>query len=167
MAFLDGLIIRPARLEDLDVLVRFSAAMARETEGRALDHELLRRGTAAVLDSPDRGFYRIAEVPDPHANRVIAQLLVTFEWSDWRNANFWWLQSVYVDPSWRRKGVYRRLHDTVLQEARSRRDVCGVRLYVERENHVAQEAYARVGLLPSVYQVFEEDFVLSRETKEK
>lgn len=165
MAPLDRLIIRPARLEDVDILAQFSSAMAMETEGRTLDAQRLRQGTAAVFDSPDRGFYRVAEIPGPPANHVIGQLLVTFEWSDWRNANFWWLQSVYVDPTWRRKGVYRRLHDAVLREARSRPDVCGVRLYVERENRAAQAAYVRVGLAASGYQVFEEDFVMSRRMK--
>jgi GNAT superfamily N-acetyltransferase len=160
MTALHQLIIRPARLEDLDILVQFSAAMALETEGRILDATRLRQGTAAVFESEARGFYRVAEIRDSPRSQVIAQLLVTFEWSDWRNATFWWIQSVFVDPAWRRKGVYRRMHEAILQEARTRPDVCGVRLYVEGENHVAQAAYQRVGLMPSSYQVFENDFVL-------
>ena len=162
MSSLDRLIIRPARLDDLDVLVQFSIAMALETEGRKLDEARLRPGTAAVFESPARGFYRVAEIPGPPAGRVIGQLLVTFEWSDWRNATFWWIQSVYVHPDWRRRGVYRRMHEATVQEARARPDVCGVRLYVERENRVAQAVYERVGLSPSSYRVFEEDFVLPR-----
>ena len=165
MAILDHLIIRAARLEDLDILVQFSAAMALETESRTLDEQRLRQGTAAVFESPDRGFYRVAVLPGPPMDRVIGQLLVTFEWSDWRNATFWWIQSVYVHPEWRRKGVYRRLHESVLQEARKRKDVCGLRLYVEQGNRDAQTAYTRVGLSRSAYQVFEEDFVLSRGTE--
>lgn len=160
MAKLDRLIIRPACLDDLETLVRFSAAMAAETEGRTLDVQRLRLGTASVFESPHRGFYRVAEIPGPPAKHVIGQLLITFEWSDWRNANFWWIQSLYVEPKWRRRGVYRRMHEAILTEARSRPDVCGVRLYVERENRVAQAAYDHVGLSRSVYQVFEEDFVL-------
>jgi GNAT superfamily N-acetyltransferase len=160
MSELDLLIVRPARRDDLDVLVQFSAAMALETEGRKLDEERLRRGTAAVFDLPARGFYRVAELPGRPRGRVIGQLLITFEWSDWRNASFWWIQSVYVHPDWRRKGIYRRMHEAILREARSCQDVCGVRLYVERENQAAHAAYHRVGLLPAAYRVFEEDFIL-------
>jgi GNAT superfamily N-acetyltransferase len=161
MSALNGLVIRPATSEDVDVLVRFSAAMARETEGRRLDMARLREGTQAVLDSPERGFYIVAEITD-RPPRVVGQLLVTFEWSDWRNATFWWIQSVYVDPVWRRRGVYRRMHHAILERAKRRGDVCGLRLYVERENKTAKTVYARVGLQTSSYHVFEEDFVLTR-----
>lgn len=157
---LEQLLIRPATQADLDALVTFNAAMALETEGRRLDPDRLRQGTRAVLESPARGFYVVAELPTGPQKRVIGQLLVTHEWSDWRNAMFWWIQSVYVDPAWRRRGVYRRLHEFVLRMARSRPDVCGVRLYVEADNHGAQAAYRQVGLSRSSYQVFEEDFVL-------
>jgi len=159
---LNRLVVRPALQEDLDTLVRFSAAMALETEGRRLEQARLRRGTQAVLDSPARGFYMVAELADRKAPRVVGQLLVTFEWSDWRNAVFWWIQSVYVDPAWRRRGVYRTMHRAILERAKSRGDVCGVRLYVERENRTAKTVYARVGLETSAYHVFESDFVLSR-----
>jgi GNAT superfamily N-acetyltransferase len=161
MSTLNGLIIRPATPADVDVLVRFSAAMARETEGRRLDAKRLREGTQAVLNSPARGFYVVAEVTD-RSPRVVGQLLVTFEWSDWRNAAFWWIQSVYVDPAWRRRGVYRTMHRAILEQAKSRGDVCGVRLYVERENKTAKTVYGKVGLETSSYHVFENDFVLNR-----
>lgn len=157
---LNGLIIRPARTEDVDALVRFSAAMALETEGRRLDETRLRQGTQAVLDSPARGFYTVAELTDRSPRLVVGQLLVTFEWSDWRNATFWWIQSVYVDAAWRRRGVYRRMHEAILESAKKRGDVCGVRLYVEGENTVAKTVYEKVGLGASSYHVFEEDFVL-------
>jgi GNAT superfamily N-acetyltransferase len=155
------LIVRPALQEDLDTLVRFSTAMARETEGRRLEQTRLRQGTQAVLDSPARGFYLVAELADRSPRRVVGQLLVTFEWSDWRNAVFWWIQSVYVDPAWRRRGVYRTLHRAILERAKRRGDVCGVRLYVERENKAAKAVYARVGLETSSYHMFESDFVLN------
>lgn len=158
---LNGLIIRPAGTDDVDALVRFSAAMALETEGRRLNTARLREGTRAVLNSPARGFYIVAEVTD-RSPRVVGQLLVTFEWSDWRNATFWWIQSVYVDPAWRRRGVYRTMHHAILEQAKSRGDVCGVRLYVERENKTAKTVYAKVGLQTSSYYVFENDFVFSR-----
>lgn len=153
-----GISIRPARPEDLDTLVEFSAAMAMETEGRILDRPRLRLGTQAVFDSPTRGFYLVAEQRD-HAS-VVGQLLITFEWSDWRNATFWWIQSVYVRPDCRRQGVYRRMHQAVLERAKAQGGICGVRLYVEQNNSVAQTVYARVGLSVSAYRVFEEDFIL-------
>ena len=138
--------------------------MARETEGRALDRDRLRRGTLAVLRSPEKGFYLVAEGSSKAERPMVGQLMVTYEWSDWRNATFWWIQSVYVIPRWRRRGVYRRMHEFVLNEARSRGDVCGVRLYVEEKNSAAQAAYARVGLAHAPYRVFEEDFVLPKRT---
>ncbi|MBM4125275.1 MAG: GNAT family N-acetyltransferase [Nitrospira sp.] len=163
----DQLIVRPARLDDLDVLVDFSAAMAKETEGRLLEKARLRQGTLAVFESPAHGCYLVAELPasSDHARPlVVGQLLVTYEWSDWRNATFWWIQSVYVHEAWRRRGIYRRMHETVLDQAKARQDVCGVRLYVEQENAAAQTVYRRVGLQPSAYRVYEEDFVLSAKT---
>jgi GNAT superfamily N-acetyltransferase len=160
---LKGLIVRAATPEDIDALVRFSAAMALETEGRRLDETRLRQGTQAVLDSPVRGFYTVAELTDRSPRVVVGQLLVTFEWSDWRNATFWWIQSVYVDAAWRRRGVYRRMHEAILELAKKRGNVCGIRLYVEGENSVAKATYARVGLAASTYHVYEDDFVLKKE----
>lgn len=158
---LSNLIVRPAMPDDLDALVRFSVAMALETEGRRLDEARLRLGTQAVLDAPARGFYVVAELTDRSPRLVVGQLLITFEWSDWRNATFWWIQSVYVDSAWRRRGVYRTMHESILEQARRRGDVCGIRLYVERANAVAKTVYEKVGLGDSSYHVFEEDFVLS------
>ncbi len=156
------ILIRRAKTVDVEVLVDFSAAMARETEGRELDRPQLRKGTQAVFDSPARGFYLVAEAQGLAGRRVVGQLMITFEWSDWRCANFWWIQSVYVDPAWRRQGVYRRLHQAVVEQAKARTDVCGLRLYVEGANENAKRVYERVGMSRSVYQVFEDDFILSR-----
>jgi GNAT superfamily N-acetyltransferase len=164
---LNHLIVRPAILEDLDTLVRFSAAMALETEGRRLDKARLRQGTRAVLDSPARGFYTVAELTDRSPRLVVGQLLITFEWSDWRNAMFWWIQSVYVDPAWRRQGVYRAMHAAVREQAKQRGDICGIRLYVEGGNRVAKAVYGRVGLAPSSYHVFEDDFVLPKQSSHR
>ena len=147
--------VRGATIQDLDVLVEFNSAMALETEGKTLDQRLLRDGVALLFDRDDRGFYLVAEAED----RVVGQLLVTYEWSDWRNAFFWWIQSVYVTEEWRRRGVYRRLHEYLLDEARLRGDVCGVRLYVDRDNHVAQQVYSSLGMARSRYDMFEIDFV--------
>jgi RimJ/RimL family protein N-acetyltransferase len=148
--------VRAARLSDLSELVRFSAAMAEETEGRTLDLDRLRQGISAVLTSKDRGYYLVAET----MSRVVGQLLITYEWSDWRNGVFWWIQSVYVEPAMREGGVYRTMHDSVLQEAQRRPDVCGIRLYVEKDNVAAQTAYRRLGMRMTDYHVFEQDFVL-------
>jgi ribosomal protein S18 acetylase RimI-like enzyme len=155
--------VRPAALSDLDVLVRFSAAMAMETEGRMLDLARLRQGTRAVLESADRGYYLVAEA----MSGVVGQLLITYEWSDWRNGVFWWIQSVYVDPSARGQGVYRAMHTQVLQDARRQGNVCGLRLYVEKQNAAALEVYRRLGLGVTTYRIYEQDFVLgSPETAE-
>jgi GNAT superfamily N-acetyltransferase len=158
---LDRLLVREATLSDLDRLIDFSLGMALETEGRHLDRERLRRGTRTVIEHPEHGFFMVADMPETTPG-VVGQLLITFEWSDWRDARFWWIQSVYVDPLWRRKGVYRRMHETVVAEARRRADVCGIRLYVEDHNKTAQTVYQRVGLSASPYRVFEEDFFLPR-----
>ncbi|MEQ1793310.1 MAG: N-acetyltransferase [Nitrospira sp.] len=150
--------IRPGRLDDVERLVAFSQAMALETEGRRLDADRLHRGTRALLNSRIHGFFIVAELPQ--TRQVVGQLMITYEWSDWRNASFWWIQSVYVDPAWRRQGVFRHMHAKVIEQAKDDPGVCGVRLYVESENRVAQDVYRRVGLKPSSYSVFETDFVL-------
>ena len=89
-------------------------------------------------------------------------MMVTLEWSDWRNGTFWWLQSVYVRPEYRRRSIYKRLYERVLEEARARKDICGLRLYVSQENASAQQVYARLGMRKAHYDMFELDFVLGR-----
>lgn len=160
MSILDHLSVRLAKLEDASTIVSFSAAMALETEGRCLDLNRLLDGTIALLGSPDRGFFMVAELEQVGDRRLLGQLMVTYEWSDWRNGVFWWIQSVYVNPAWRRKGVYRRLHDTVVGVGKADNKMCGIRLYVAQDNHVAQTVYRQVGLTPSRYDVYEDDFVL-------
>lgn len=160
-ARLENLSIREASPSDLDVLVAFNRAMALETEGRRLDGDRLRAGTKSVLESRSRGLYVIGEVrAGGQRNDVIGQLLITYEWSDWRNANFWWIQSVYVHPDWRTRGVFRSLYTYVLEQAQSRSDVCGLRLYVEQGNAKGQAVYAKLGLNTTPYRIFEVDFVL-------
>jgi len=153
--------IRPGRLADVERLVAFSQAMALETEGRRLETDRLQRGTRALLNSTIHGFFLVAE--QSQTNQVVGQLMITYEWSDWRNASFWWIQSVYVDPAWRRQGVFRNMHAQVIERAKADPSVCGVRLYVESENRIAQEVYRKVGLKPSSYAVFENDFVLGHQ----
>jgi GNAT superfamily N-acetyltransferase len=158
MSTISRLLVRPAGKEDVDVLVNFSRAMALETEGRHLDEDRLRRGTLAVFDSAVRGFYLVAESIEKKT--VVGQLLITYEWSDWRNATFWWIQSVYVHPDWRRQGVYRQMYESVVKMARDRSDVCGLRLYVEENNRVAQSVYEAMTLHRTTYEIWEVDFVL-------
>lgn len=149
------LTVRRATGSDLDSIVGFNASMARETESKTLDLDLLRPGVAAVLENDRLGIYLLAET----AGQVVGQLMLTTEWSDWRNAYFWWIQSVYVDPEFRRRGVYRALDRHVRDEALNRPDVCGLRLYVDRDNHVAQAVYAGLDMQHSNYDMYEIDFV--------
>jgi GNAT superfamily N-acetyltransferase len=137
--------------------VRFNQQLARETEGRALDPALLREGVTAVLSDSSKGLYFLAE----SGGVVVGQLMITFEWSDWRNGNFWWIQSVYVEQSFRRKGVFTSLHSYLRQVAAGQKNVCGLRLYVEKENESAKRAYERIGLHGSHYEMWEIDFVLT------
>ena len=164
---LESLHIRPATRDDADTIIEFNRAMALETESRRLDLATLRTGTLAILESPEYGFYVVAELPEGRRHKPVGQLMITYEWSDWRNGVFWWIQSVYVDPDQRGRGVFRALHNHVLLKAKADPRVCGLRLYVERENHRAQTVYQRVGFCPSVYRVFEQDFVLGHEVLHK
>ena len=162
MPGLDHLHIRLAKLEDAATIASFSAAMALETEGRRLDLDRLHKGTITLLESTDRGFFMVAELEQAGDRQLLGQLMITYEWSDWRNGVFWWIQSVYVDPIWRRQSIFRRMHETVMATAKTSPNVCGVRLYVEESNGAAQAVYRKVGLTPSSYAIFETDFVLAR-----
>lgn len=156
--------IRLAESHDLESLVTFNLALAWETEGRQLDRPLLQAGVESILVDSAKGFYVVMEhLP---TGKTIGQLLITFEWSDWRNAAFWWLQSVYVHKEWRRRGVFKQLYDYVLREGERRGNVAGIRLYVEQDNAVAQGVYAYVGLAAAPYKVFENDFVLPTRSSE-
>ncbi|MBU6401426.1 MAG: GNAT family N-acetyltransferase [Verrucomicrobia bacterium] len=146
--------IRAAKPADAPVISRFNARLATETEARRLRSGRLRAGVAAVLADPARGQYYVAVV----SGQVVGQVLVTFEWSDWRNGNFWWLQSVYVEKGLRGRGVFRALFRHVRRLARGRKDVCGLRLYVAGANRVAKRVYHQAGFRPTRYEVFEMDF---------
>ncbi len=150
----NNIAVRAANESDLPLIVSFNAAMARETEGRELDSEALRQGVAAMLRRPELGFYLIAEVD----GKVAGQLMITTEWSDWRNGFFWWIQSVYVAPEFRRQGVYRELYRHVTAEAQSKGEVRGIRLYVAKENRPAQAVYQRLGMSDSGYDLYEVEF---------
>ncbi|HWM42403.1 MAG TPA: N-acetyltransferase [Burkholderiales bacterium] len=143
--------IRLATPADAAVLTEFNAAMALETERKELLPEVIGPGVQSLLGNPASGFYVLAE----EAGRVVGSLLITKEWSDWRNGDFWWIQSVYVRPEWRRKGVYKRLYRHVQELAANDPRVCGFRLYVERENNRAQATYRTLGMKETRYLVFE------------
>lgn len=148
--------IRAADLDDLDALVEGNLGIATETEDLELDAERLRRGVRRALEG--RGRYFVAE----HEGRVVGQLMVCTEWSDWRDGEFWWIESVYVASDHRRRGVYRQLFEHVQARARASDDVCGIRLYVERDNVVSEAAHLALGMRRSDYRLFELDFVVER-----
>lgn len=147
--------IRAATRDDIAFLVDANVAMAHETEGKRLDHERLARGVTAVFNDTRRGFYRIAE----HDGRAVGCLLVTFEWSDWRDGDWWWIQSVYVLPDARRLGVFRAMYAQVEAAARGTPGVVGLRLYVEWENERAQRTYAALGMTQEHYHLYARPFV--------
>jgi len=152
MVPLPDLLVRRAQPRDAQHIADFNQAMAWETEGRTLIPALIDAGVRRLLDEPSLGFYAVAE----HEGEVVGCLMVTNEWSDWRNGLFWWIQSVYVKAGWRRRGVYRRLYQFVRELAQREPGVCGFRLYVEKENQVAQRTYASLGMAPTDYLVYEE-----------
>ncbi len=137
---------------DIDALVEFNLAMARETEAKDLSPEVLRAGVSHFIEMARYGFYLVAE----DGGETVGSLMVTYEWSDWRDGLFWWIQSVYVRPSHRRRGVYRGLYETVKRLAAAEPSVRGFRLYVEKENTVAQATYERLGMSETYYMMFEE-----------
>jgi ribosomal protein S18 acetylase RimI-like enzyme len=144
--------IRLATPADAAALIEFNSAMALETEDKELLPEVIGAGVHSLLANAASGFYVVAERDD----RVVGSLLITKEWSDWRNGSFWWIQSVYVRPEWRRRGVYKRLYRHVQELAAADPAVCGFRLYVERENARAQATYGALGMKQTRYLVFEE-----------
>lgn len=142
---------READVRDLPDIVEFQIAMARETEDFALDLATCTRGVEAVFNDHAHGQYFVAEAE----GRLIASLLITFEWSDWRNGVVWWIQSVYVRPEFRRRGAYGALYKYVKALAERDPSVKGIRLYVDKRNAAAQEVYARLGMNGEHYKVFE------------
>ena len=146
------MLIRQAQLKDTTSLSEFNQNMALETEGIELIPEVITEGVKSMINNPHRGFYLVAE----EEGKIQASLMVTTEWSDWRNGLFWWIQSVYVKPDYRRQGLYRQLYARVKSLAEAETDVCGFRLYVEQENTRAQETYKALGMEETHYKIFEE-----------
>lgn len=143
--------VRPATLADIDTICEFNVRLASETEGKTLDAATIRAGVSALVRDPAKGQYFLAEMD----GRVVGQLAFTFEWSDWRNGWFWWIQSVYVHRDARKNGVFKALFEHLKAHALAEKNVIGIRLYVEDENRVAQATYAKLGMHWAHYRVME------------
>jgi GNAT superfamily N-acetyltransferase len=146
--------IRTATPDDAGAIADHSRAMAQETEDLRLDPARVLAGTRRLIAQPERGFYLLVE----REKTIIAQLMITHEWSDWRDGDFWWIQSVYVRPEHRRQGVFRALFAQLLTRARREPRVCGLRLYAHRSNGSAHEVYRSLGLAETHYLMFETDW---------
>ncbi len=144
--------IRLAHAADADAFVQFNQAMAFETEGKQLDPNVVGPAVAAVFADERKGFYVVAE----DGEQVVGGLMITYEWSDWRNAWFWWIQSVYINPEARGQKTYTKLYAFVKKLAREAGDVYGIRLYVETDNSRAQRVYEKVGMEQSHYVMYDE-----------
>ncbi|MGB0579042.1 MAG: GNAT family N-acetyltransferase [Limisphaerales bacterium] len=146
--------IRTATEADWECVADFNCRLASETEGKELNREKIDPGVRAVLEDVNRGVYYLAEKD----GGVIGQLMITREWSDWRNGWFWWIQSLYVIAESRGQGVFKSLYRHVESEAAKSNDVRGLRLYVDEDNQRAQDVYARLGMNKSRYEFFELEF---------
>jgi GNAT superfamily N-acetyltransferase len=142
--------IRKATPFDSEIIISFQQKMAWETEQMTLAPDKIDRGVNAVFDDPARGQYWVAE----NENGVAASLLITYEWSDWRNCNVWWFQSVYVLPEFRRKGIFRSMFQHIKDES-TKEGIGGLRLYVETNNLPAQKTYEALGMTSLHYRMFE------------
>jgi GNAT superfamily N-acetyltransferase len=144
------LTIRKASSEDAPIIIDFQQKMAWETEQIILTPKIIIKGVNAVFLNPSHGQYWVAEME----GTVVASLLITYEWSDWRNTNVWWFQSVYVLPAYRRKGIFRTLYLFIRDEA-DKQDVAGLRLYVETNNSKAKKTYEALGMKSEHYRMYE------------
>lgn len=143
--------IQTALPEHLDLLIAFQQAMAKESEGMELSQKTLYEGIKAVLENPTKGKYYIAL----HGNEVAGCMMHTYEWSDWRNAYVIWIQSVYVKPEYRRRGVFRQFYAFTQKQVQENKQFCGIRLYVEQNNEAAIATYRALGMDDGHYRLFE------------
>lgn len=142
--------IRKAGIEDSSTIIEFQQKLAWETEKKRLADKTIKYGVTGVFNNPSRGQYFVAE----NNGIIIASLLITYEWSDWRNSDVWWFQSVYVLPEFRRKGVFREMYSFIKKEA-EKKDIAGLRLYVESNNETAIKTYERLGMNGEHYKMYE------------
>lgn len=145
------MIVRKATAEDAPIIAKFNQAMALETEDLVLADETILGGVTAQIENPEHGYYLVAE----HNEAVVGCLGITYEWSDWRNGQFLWIQSVYIAPESRRLGAFKAMYDSILQTARETPNVCGVRLYVENHNERARSTYFALGMHKTHYDLLE------------
>lgn len=140
---------------DIDTIVQFQADMAMESEGCVLDKEKVTKGVTAAMLDDSKGIYWVAKTDE----RTIGSLMITREWSDWNNEWYWWIQSVYVTPEYRKQGVYKTMYQKV-KDAAKENNVSQIRLYADKTNLSAQKAYQSLGMHKSHYLMFEEDLGL-------
>lgn len=143
--------IRQADASEAAVIAAFQLAMALETENLVLDAVTVHRGVQAVFEDEGKGFYLVAV----NSERIVASLMITFEWSDWRNRTVWWIQSLYVIPEMRRKGIYRQMYAWLRQQVDANDSIGGIRLYVDKSNHPAQRVYEELGMDGEHYRFYE------------
>jgi GNAT superfamily N-acetyltransferase len=148
---LNIMIVRPAQINDRNYIVQFQLAMAHETEGIDLNKTTVEKGVSAVLSDPHKGKYYVSEVD----GQIVGSLLTTFEWSDWRNGTVLWIQSVYVLPEYRRKGVYRLMYTHLKNHVNNSTNLKGIRLYADKDNFSAHKTYKNLGMSPDHYVTFE------------
>jgi len=147
-------IIRRATPDDTGAVADFNVRLAMETESKRLDIAVVRRGVAEAMTNPSHGIYFVAD----NGGSIVGQAMTTYEWSDWRNGQFWWIQSVYVSEAWRGRKVFTALYEHIMDLARSTPGVCGIRLYVEEKNERAQKTYQKLGMNQTGYRLLEVDF---------
>jgi GNAT superfamily N-acetyltransferase len=143
--------VRPALVNDASIIAEFNRRLAMETEALMLDPVVLAAGVQAILADQSRGLYFVAE----QHREVVGQLMITYEWSDWRNGWIWWLQSVYVRADMRGHGVFRAIFDFARERAREQGDIVAIRLYVEKENRTAQTTYQSLGFHEMHFQLYQ------------
>ena len=145
--------IRKALNKDIDVIARYNYNLAYETENKILDMNILTRGVEAIIKDENKGIYHVCEIN----GEVVGQIMYTFEWSDWRNGTFLWIQSVYVNKEFRGMGVFKALYKFIRDIEDNDNNICGIRLYVEKENTIAKKTYKNIGMKECNYYIYEYD----------
>ena len=143
--------IRKAKLEDKEIITKYNYNLAYETEDKELNLDILSKGVESLLKDCNKGVYHLCEID----GKVVGQIMYTYEWSDWRNGTFIWVQSVYVEKEFRGQGVFKALYGYVKDICDKDNNICGIRLYVERENHIAQKTYESLGMEQCNYYMYE------------
>ena len=145
--------IRKALNKDIDVIARYNYNLAYETENKILNMNILTKGVEAIIKDENKGIYHVCEIN----GEVVGQIMYTFEWSDWRNGTFLWIQSVYVNKEFRGMGVFKALYKFIRDIADNDNNICGIRLYGEKENTIAKKTYKNIGMKECNYYIYEYD----------